>query len=346
MVTLEPSAAVNSATSGLHLGLLAFGITANDSVITTPYTFAATAEVISYIGAKIIFVDIEKDSPLIDPTLVASAITKNTKAVIPVHYGGESANMEELLKICRTHNIFCLEDGAHAFPAKDKNSYVGTKGHIGVYSFYATKTITTGEGGMVVTNSDEFYNTMKTLRLHGINRDVWDRYTNTKSNWEYDIVAAGYKYNLTDIASSIGLAQLSIANKLQEKRKAIATLYINELKELEERGLVCLPRFSECHSWHLFPIQVPNQGSFKENQILRDCWMKTLTNKSIGLSVHYKPLHLMSYYKNLNGYSEADFPNASLRYSRSFSLPIYPSLTKAQCKYILKALKGVIQNGK
>lgn len=337
--------AVNSATAGLHLALLASGITNQDSVITTPYTFVATAEVISYIGAEIKFVDIEKDSPLIDLNKIADAITSKTKAVIPVHYGGESVQIQALMKICKPHNIACIEDAAHAFPAKTENSYVGTQGDIGVYSFYATKTLTTAEGGMIITKNKQFYEAMKQLRLHGINKDIWDRYTNTKANWEYDVVTTGFKYNLTDIASSLGLAQLSIADKMQERRTAIAKNYLKELRALHEMGLVDLPRFSPCHSWHLFPIQIPEQGSFLENRALRDRWMNQLSQKGIGLSVHYKPLHLMSYFQKEKGYTPNDFPNASNRFSRSFSLPIYPGLTKAQCNYIIKALKEVIKNG-
>lgn len=339
--------AVNSATAGLHLALEAICIKSGDLVALPTNTFAATAEVVRYLGAVPVLVDIENDSPHISVAALRKVVSeKNIKAVMPVHFGGSSCNMSAILELCKSENIFCVEDAAHAFPAQsDDFQLLGTQGDVGVFSFYATKTITTGEGGMIVTSNEELYKRMKLMRLHGINRDVWDRYTNTKASWEYDIVAPGFKYNLTDIASSIGIAQLEIACKMADMRKKIAQKYLDSFATLEAQGLIAMPKNYENHSWHLFSIMVADQGSFEENHNLRNRFISKLNERGIGTSVHFKPLHLMSYYKEIGAYKATDFPNALARYSRTISLPIYPSLTKNELQYIIRQVKDIAING-
>lgn len=343
--------AVNSATAGLHLALEAAGIEPNDKVIVPTYTFAATAEVVLYRGATPLFADILPNSPLLDPSEIERLVTqKGVKAIIPVHYAGESCDMPTILSLCKKYNLICIEDAAHAFPACKQNEkgetvYLGTEGDIGVYSFYATKTITTGEGGMITTANPQFYERMKTMRLHGINRTVWNRYTDTKAAWEYDIIAPGFKYNLTDIASGIGLAQLKKADLFLLKRSQIATRYFEGLKPLEEKGLLKLPQNRSYHSWHLFPIQIPSLGNWKENHQRRNALMQALSQKGIGLSVHFKPLHMMQCYQQEGNYQLEDLPHALNRFSRSFSLPIYPGLKKSQICYIIKEVTRLIENG-
>lgn len=328
---------VNSATAGLHLALEAVGVRAGDKVITTPFTFTATAEVIRYLGAEPLFADILPDSPLIDPQQIRRLATQpGVKAIIPVHFGGEACNLREINQICLENDLVCIEDAAHAFPARVDGNYVGTGGTIGVYSFYATKTLTTGEGGMVVTNRDDLAQRIRIMRLHGIDREVWSRYTSRKPQWEYDVVAPGYKYNLTDIASAIGLAQLQKADAMNQKRRRIAQAYTQALSDLRQ---ITLPRWNDAHSWHLFTVQIEPRSTDAETLRCRNNWIEALAARGIGTSVHYKPLHLMSYYREHCRFQPDDFPNSTHRYVRTFSLPIYPGMTKAQIGYIIKTVR-------
>jgi len=335
--------AVNSATAGLHLALEAAGIKAGDKVITTTYTFTATAEVVHYLGAELIFVDTIENSNLIDPQKIEEAIknNKNVKAVIPVHIAGASSDMTKIKKICKRENIFCLEDAAHAFPAQTENGMLGTVGDVGVYSFYATKTITTGEGGMIVTDDPQIAKRIKSMRLHGIDRDVWDRFSSTDSSWEYDVIAPGYKYNLTDLASAIGLIQLNKADKMLEMRRALAKRYQEGLKGC--KGIE-IPTYSKYHSWHLFIIKIDKEKSLEAPLNEREKWINRLKKAGIGTSVHYKPLHLMKYYKKRYSLLPTDFPNALTEFSRSFSLPLSPGLKKREINYIIKKIWEISKN--
>lgn len=342
-IKCDHALAVNSATAGLHLSLEAMGVGLGDKVITTPYTFTATAEVIRYLGAEPLFADIEENSSLIDPIQIRKLATQQgVKAIIPVHIAGEPCKIKEITQICLENDLYCLEDAAHAFPAKHKKNYLGSQSDVGVYSFYATKTLTTGEGGMVVTNNKKIADRIKIMRLHGINRDVWDRHTSDSANWEYDIVAPGYKYNLTDIASAIGLIQLTKAEKMLKMRTQIAKTYFSQLSDLPN---LHLPFWNEDSSWHLFILQIQEQGSFEKNHQLRNKWIEKLAEKGIGTSVHYKPLHLMTYYKERYNFKPEDFPNSLNRYSRSFSLPIFPGMKKNEVQYIITTIRELVKNG-
>ncbi len=325
--------AVNSATAGLHLALEALGVGPGDKVITTPYTFTSTAEVIIYLGADPVFADIDPDTFNIDPVKIEKLLKKDPsiKGIIPVHIAGNPCNMGALLKLREKYNLFIIEDAAHSFPVKYNGKLLGSIGDIGVFSFYATKTITTGEGGMIVTNNSKAAKRISVMRLHGIDREIWDRYTSDKPSWQYSIVDAGYKYNMPDIAAAIGREQLKKASLFLKKRENIAKYY---LKNLEDMDFLKLPEYVENHGWHLFmPRIVPEKLTVNRNDFIKE-----IISKGVGISVHFIPLHIMPYYKNKYGYKEDDYPETLKVYNTVFSLPIYPDLTENQLKRIITAV--------
>jgi len=325
--------AVNSATSGLHLSLEAIGIKPGDEVITTTHTFAATAEVIIYMGATPIFVDVDPDTLCINPSLIESKITKKTKAIIPVHFAGLSSEMNQILKIAKKYNLKVIEDAAHALPTTYNQKLIGTlKSDLTVFSFYANKTMTTGEGGMIITRNSEYAKRIRTMRLHGINRDVFDRFTSRKANWEYDIIGPGYKYNMTDVAAAIGIHQLKKLNMLQAKRERIADIFSREFRNIPLK-LPNFPKNKDKHSWHLYVIRL-----LDESKIKRDELIKRLTNLGIGTSVHYKPLHLHSYWKNNFKLEKTSFPNSQKAFENSISLPIYSRMNDNDIEKVYKSV--------
>ncbi|HAK46112.1 MAG TPA: UDP-4-amino-4,6-dideoxy-N-acetyl-beta-L-altrosamine transaminase [Spirochaeta sp.] len=324
--------AVNSATSGLHLALEASGVSEGDLVITSPYTFTATAEVIRYCGAHPLFVDIEDDGYNISPREIARAIKKHGNgriaAVMPVHIGGEVCRREEILSLAESAGAAVIEDGAHLQPAPlltDSRSIL-------VYSFYATKCLTTGEGGMVVTNNDEAASRMRTMRFHGIDREAWDRYkVKGSGSWNYDIVAPGFKYNLPDILGALGIVQLDKACGMLEKRRSIAEAYDNAFASC---GQLKTPPASADSSRHLYILQIiPDRLT-----IGRDELVSLITESGIGLSVHYRPLHMMSYYSSKYNLKPQDYPEALKKFETSFSLPIYPDLTDDEISRIINTV--------
>ncbi len=335
--------AVNSATAGLHLALEALGVGPGDLVVTTPYTFTATAEVVRYLGADPLFVDIGPDSFSLDPrgvekTLRDPELGPRVKAVLPVHVAGEVRGMEEILASCARRGIPVVEDAAHSFPSRTALGFAGALGRIGVYSFYATKTITTAEGGMVVTADREAAARMSRMRLHGIDREVWDRYTARDASWRYEVVAPGFKYNLTDIASAIGRVQLSRADEFLARRREIARTY---REAFARRDYLIPPEDSRGHAWHLFPLQIDETKLTLD----RDEFIRRLGRKGIGVSVHFIPLHLHPYWRDRYGLRPGDFPEALKKYSRVISLPIYPSLTEDQVGRVIQAVLEVGDGG-
>ena len=314
--------AVNSATSGLHLALEALGVRSGGRVVTTPYTFTSSAEVVRYLGADPVFVDIRADDLNIDPTGVASALDRepDVQAILPVHIGGHPCAMDEIRALGAGAGVPVLEDAAHAFPASHDGRALGTWGHAGVYSFYATKTITTGEGGMITTDDDRLAKRMRVMRLHGIDREVWDRYTSTRPAWHYQVVEAGYKYNLPDLLAAIGRVQLRRANDFLAARRAIAARYHAALADVD---FLRLPPASDESSWHLYVIRIEPELL----SITRDQFIDRLSAAGIGTSVHYIPLHVMPYYRDRYGLKPEDFPVSWDSYARAISLPIYPGLT-------------------
>ena len=333
--------AVNSGTAGLHLALEAFGVTAGDTVITSTYTFTATAEVIRYLGAHPVFVDIAPDSYTLDTDEVLAAVRKEKPAAImPVHIGGEPCDMATLLELSNTHRIPIIEDAAHAFPGDTVWGCAGTIGDAGVYSFYANKPITTGEGGMVVTSDEEKAERMSTMRLHGIDRTVWDRYTTARAkSWEYDIVAPGYKYNMPDTAAAIGLAQLKKADRFLKRRREIATRYTEAFSTC---SFLETPPDAVGHSWHLYLLSIVPEAL----RIDRDEFAGMLLEKSVGTSVHYKPLHLMSYYRTTYSLDPNRFPRSNRRFSTVLSLPVYPDLTDEDVEYVVESIIAIGKRAK
>jgi dTDP-4-amino-4,6-dideoxygalactose transaminase len=331
------SLAVNSATAGLHLALEALGIGPGDEVITTTHTFTATAEVVRYLGADVVLVDIDPATLCIAPKRVEAAVTPRTKAILPVHYGGLAADMPALLEIARRHGLKVVEDAAHALPATCGGQLVGTlESDATVFSFYANKNITTGEGGMVVTRDAALAARIKVMRLHGISRDAFDRFTAKVPSWYYEIVAPGFKYNLTDIAAALGLQQLKRANAFQQRRARIAALYDEGLKSLP---VILPPRAlpGDTHSWHLYVLRLA-QGA----PIGRDALIERLFAERIGCSVHYIPLHLQPYWRDRYGLSAAQFPQSQRAYECLVSLPIYPRMTDADVQRVCKALTDAL----
>jgi dTDP-4-amino-4,6-dideoxygalactose transaminase len=329
--------ALNSGTAGLHLSLEALGVRPGSVVLTTPYTFTATAEVVRYVGADPVFVDIDRATLNIDvPQLAAaletlSAAGRQVSAIVPVHVAGLPCDMEAIRHLSVKLGIPVIEDAAHAFPVRQADRYVGTFGDAGVYSFYATKTITTGEGGMVATDRDEVAARIRIMRLHGIDRDIWNRYTAPEASWKYDVVAPGYKYNMTDIAAAIGRVQLKKAEAFLARRKAIAHRYIAAFSALD---FLSLPPWTENHAWHLFIVRIRE----KKLSLTRDQCIEELQKRGIGVSVHFIPLHTMKYYRERYGLKPEDYPAAMDCYRTCISLPLSASLLDEEVERVIGAV--------
>jgi len=330
--------AVNSATAGLHIALEAVGIGPGDEVITTPYTFTATAEVIRYLGADPVFVDIDPTTFNIDVDKIDKAITSRTKAIMPVHFAGLACDMDAILKTAKSKGLRVIEDAAHALPATYKKKLIGTlKSDVTVFSFYATKTITTGEGGMVVTRNPEIAKRCSMMRLHGISRDAFDRYTSTKPSWHYEVIAPGFKYNMTDIAASLGIHQLKKAWAFQKRRSEMAAYYDEAFRDLP---LILPPKApaGEVHAWHLYVIRLKEDVT-----VLRDRFIELMYEKGIGCSVHFIPLHLHPYWRDRYHLKPDDFPNAFRAYERVVSLPLYTKMTQKDQERVVSAVRDILQ---
>jgi dTDP-4-amino-4,6-dideoxygalactose transaminase len=329
--------AVNSATAGLHLALEAIGIGPGDEVITTTHTFTATAEVVRYLGADVVLVDIDPATLCIDPKGVEAAVTPRTKAILPVHYGGLAADMTALLAIAAKHGLKVVEDAAHALPTTHAGQLIGTLASAAtVFSFYANKTITTGEGGMVVTRDAALAKRIKTMRLHGMSRDAFDRFTAKVPSWYYEIVAPGFKYNLTDIAAAMGLHQLKRAQAFHAKRAQIAAAYHEGFARLP----VVVPpgaKGADLHAWHLYPIRLRDDAS-----IDRDTLIERLYADGIGCSVHYIPLHLQPYWRDRYSLKPESFPRSQHAYERMLSLPIHTRMSDADVQRVIGAVRRAL----
>jgi dTDP-4-amino-4,6-dideoxygalactose transaminase len=329
--------AVNSGTAALHLALDAIGVKEGDEVIVPTMTFTATAEVVLYFKAKPVLVDCECDTLNLDPAKIDTAITSRTKAIIPVHMGGQPCAMDEILRIARKHDLKIIEDAAHALPAGYRGRSVGTIGDITCFSFYATKTITTGEGGMATTDNPNWAERMRIMSLHGISHDAWKRYTK-EGSWYYEVICPGFKYNLTDLAAAIGREQLKKCGEFWQARRRIAMVYAKAFADLEGVNIPVW-RDDVQHAWHLFVLQV---DSTRLN-INRNQFIEALREKGIGTSVHFIPLHLHPYYRGKFGYTPADFPNASAVFQRIISLPIYPGMTDGEIERVMDAVRGIVR---
>jgi dTDP-4-amino-4,6-dideoxygalactose transaminase len=329
--------AVNSATAGLHLALEAIGIGPDDEVITTTHTFTATAEVIRYMGAHPVLVDVDPRSMTIDPERVESAITPRTRAIIPVHYGGLACDMQRLAKIARSRKLLIVEDAAHALPTTCGGRLIGTlDSDATVFSFYATKTLATGEGGMLVTRNPRIAQRARVMRLHGIDRDAFDRYVSKKPAWHYEVVAPGFKYNMTDVAASMGIHQLAKVRRFQARRAELAARYTSELRGLP----VLTPRDADpgdTHAWHLYVIRLTAGAG-----IGRDAFIQRMAEQGVGCSVHYIPLHLHPYWRDTYRLRPEQFPHSQALFESAISLPIYTRMTDDDQSHVLDAVRRTL----
>lgn len=325
--------AVNSATAGLHLALEALGVTEGDEVIIPSLTFTATAEVVRYLGANVRIVDIDPVTLNIDIKAIRVAITPKTKVIMPVHYAGLSCNMVEILLLAKEFDLKVVEDAAHALPTTYKGDMIGSlESDITVFSFYANKTMTTGEGGMVVARNSDLAKRIKIMRLHGIDRDAFDRFQSKKPAWYYEVIAPGFKYNMTDIAAAMGIHQLDKLPKFLNRRQYLAKRYFDSLTNLP----LILPADDTdggTHSWHLFVIRLQDSA-----KITRDDLIQFLSDEGIGTSVHYVPLHRQPYWRDRYQLTNDMFPVTDNAYQAMLSIPLYTAMTDEQQDRVIHAL--------
>jgi dTDP-4-amino-4,6-dideoxygalactose transaminase len=331
------SIAVNSATAGLHLALEALGIGPGDEVITTTLTFTATAEVVRYLGADPVLVDIDPVTLNIDIDRIRAAITPRTKAIMPVHYGGLACDMKGILSLANEFGLKVIEDAAHALPTTCNGRLVGSlKSDATVFSFYANKTMTTGEGGMVVTRHPDIAKRMRVMRLHGMNRDAFDRFVSKTPAWYYEVVAPGFKYNLTDIASALGLQQLAKLPRFLSRRQALATRYFKQLSDLP----LILPAdasLGDTHAWHLFVIRLADGV-----ELSRDAVIQLLSDRGIGTSVHYVPLHRHPYWRDRYALKPQMYPQADAAYQSMITIPLYTAMSDSDQDRVISALREIL----
>jgi dTDP-4-amino-4,6-dideoxygalactose transaminase len=350
--------AVNSCTAAMHLALDAIDLAEGDEVITTPYTFAATSEVIHYFKARPVFVDVDPLDLNMDVSLLEGAITPRTRAILPVHMAGLAANLGDIYAVARRHDLAVIEDAAHAFPASYDSRMIGNPLHeeraAVCFSFYATKTITTGEGGMICTNDEEMADKCRIMSLHGISRDAWKRYT-AEGSWYYEIIAPGYKYNLTDIAAGMGIAQLAKAERMWQRRRDIACRYnavFSKYPQLQipfdpdaggaetRAGLDLAGKYQGCrHAWHLYMLRL-NSGLLA---IDRAAFIEELKKRNIGASVHFIPLHLHPFYREKYGYRPDDYPVAAREYQREISLPLFSRMSGQDIEDVIDATVEIVE---
>jgi dTDP-4-amino-4,6-dideoxygalactose transaminase len=325
--------AVNSCTAALHLALAAAGVGSGDEVVTSPYTFAATAEAILYLGARPVLADIDARTLNIDPAKAACAVTQRTRALMPVHIAGLACDMAPLMDLGRRRRIPVIDDAAHALGTAIGRRAIGSIADMTCFSFYATKNLTTGEGGMVTLDDARLAGRVRRLSLHGLTRDAWKRYTRAGS-WRYDVVDLGYKYNMTDVAAALGLAQFARFGKMQARRRHLAHRY-TRLLEGEEAYETPPETPGTTHAWHLYILRL-NPGILR---IGRDQIIEELRDRGIGTSVHFQPLHLFTHYRKLLGHRRGDFPETERQSARAISLPLYPGLADAAVDRICGALR-------
>jgi len=331
--------AVNSCTSALHLGLAANNFSKGTKFVTSTLTFASTVECGIYLGLEPKLIDCAKDSYLIDLNQVEDLVKKDRfiRVIIPVHYAGETVDLDYLHYLSNKYDLFILEDAAHAFESSHNGKKIGNTNHAAAFSFYANKNLTTaGEGGAISTNDEKLAEKIKRMSLHGMTKDGWNRYQ-SKTKWEYDIVELGYKYNLTDLAASYGIWQLGQIKKWQKRRIEIYNRYTDGLGSIDN---IRLPEYVPGHSLHLFVISMV----LDKWQITRDELIENLKNKGIGVAVHYKPIHQLTYFKDKYGYDIDSFPRSNKLFKSIISLPIYPQLTNANVDYIIETMHNLSTN--
>jgi len=329
--------AVNSATAGLHLALESLGVSHGDEVIIPSLTFTSTAEVVRYLGANVKIVDINPVTLNIDIKAIRAAITSKTKVIMPVHYAGLSCNMDEILLLAKEFGLRVVEDAAHALPTTYKGDMIGSlESDITVFSFYANKTMTTGEGGMVVTRNSDLAKRMKIMRLHGIDRDAFDRFQSKKPAWYYEVVAPGFKYNMTDIAAAMGIHQLKKLPGFLDRRQYLAKRYFDSLSDLP----LTLPMDDVdggSHSWHLFVIRVQDNSPVNRDELIQ-----ILSDQGIGSSVHYVPLHRQPYWRDKYQLTIDMFPITDKAYQSMLSIPLYTAMSDEQQERVIQVLREAL----
>ena len=340
MVGAKHAVAVNSCTAALHLALEAAGIREGDEVLVPTMTFAATAEVVTYFKAKPVLLDCVDGTLNLDTNRIEQAITDKTKAIVPVHFAGHPCDMDQILSIAHTHNLRVVEDAAHALPARYNGKTVGSIGESTCFSFYATKNITTGEGGMLTTDNPEIAARARMMSLHGLSRDAWNRYS-AEGSWYYEILSPGFKYNLTDIAAALGLAQLKKCDRFWKTRERYAARYHEGFRDLPE---IVYPQASAHvqHAWHLYVIQL----ELDRLRITRNEFIGRLQQAGIGCSVHFIPLHLHPYYRETFGYQPNDFPMANRIFERVLSLPLYSKMTEADVTRVIEIVRNLVKENR
>ncbi len=332
--------AVNSATSGLHLALESVGVGPGDEVIVPTYTFTATAEIVRYLGATPVMVDVDPNTFNMTVASFSAAITNKTKAVVPVHFAGLACDMDPIIDVARQHNIRVIEDAAHALPTRYKGKLIGCLDtDITVFSFYANKTMTTGEGGMLVTRHPDLAKRCKVMRLHGISRDVFDRYASTKPAWFYEVIAPGFKYNMSDIAAAIGIHQLKRLPAFQKKREQMANVYFDAFDGLPV-DLPARAPDNDSHAWHLFPLKIKPEAGIE-----RARFIERMAELGIGCSVHFIPLHLHPYWRDTYNLKPEMFPVAQKIFEQEVSLPLYTKMTNFDQQRVINAVKRVLEDG-
>ena len=332
------SLAVNSNTSGMILAMEACGVREGTAVITTPYTFVSTAACARHLNADVFFADVEKDNYSIDPVKIEEILKKDTehrvRAIVPVHIAGNVCNMHRIMELAQKystpeHKIRVIEDAAHSYPSPTELGYAGTIGDAGVFSFYVTKTITTAEGGMVCTRDSELARRMTVMRMHGMDRTTWDRYTSSRASWEYDIIAPGYKFNLPDILAAIGCCQVDRAQLFYEQRKRIVDMYNKAFSKLD---FIRLPPDGEGNSWHLYLMRIIPE----KLKITREEFAKKMQEAGLGISVHFIPIFHFTYWHELYpDFTAENFPNAERQYNNTISIPLFPDMTDEQAQLVI-----------
>jgi dTDP-4-amino-4,6-dideoxygalactose transaminase len=331
--------AVNSCTAALHLGLIAAGVGPGDEVITTPLTFAATANVIEHVGARPVFADIDRRTQNLDPARVAEKITPRTKMIVPVHMLGRAADMDPLLALAAEHGLKIMEDAAHAVETVYRGRHAGTIGHFAAFSFYANKNVTTGEGGMLTTDDDAAADHIRRLRLHGISKDAWKRYS-SEGFTPYELVEPGYKYNMLDLTAALGLGQLRRVEENWRIRERLVALYNEGLAEVPGLTIPALEPLEpgDRHSWHLYTIAIDLEGM----TIGREAFIDALQARNIGSGIHYSALHMQGYYREHYGYKRGDLPNAEWVSDRTVSLPLSPAMTEQDVEDVIEAVTDIV----
>jgi dTDP-4-amino-4,6-dideoxygalactose transaminase len=325
----------NSGTAALHMALLALGVGEGDEVIVPSFTFCSSVNVILHVGATPVFADIREADLCIDPEDVRQKLSPRTKAVIAVHFAGYPADLDELDAICKENQLYLIEDAAHALGTQYNRTMIGTHGDAVCFSFYATKNITTGEGGALIVKDGEAAERARLYGWHGITKNAWNRY-GEKGSWRYDVLLPGFKYNMTDIQAALGLVQLSRAIDIQEKRERIAHYYAAELADLTDSSRlppVDIPT-GITHSWHLFILRIKERSGMD-----RDLFIEEMKAKNIGLSVHFIPVHMHPYYKE---HFPAKLPVTEKIFTEIVSLPLYSQLSEEDCEYIIQSIKETL----